>query len=293
MVVKYLYDAWGNCTISSETTNYTLAAANPIRYRGYYYDHDTGLYYLNARYYSPKWRRFVSPDETTYLDPESVNGLNLYCYCNNDPVNFVDPSGNSAFLVALSVLAVAGFVATGIGVATDNNMLTAIGLTAVAIPAMISGGLALSLATPVGFLVGGITCVAGAGAGLFASAEYQEAFTDTNWMLDAGLSEELYNGLMLLTAGVATLGTVASSVSSAFNIKSIEGAGKYGDYYGMRFQTSAGKTRVLSFHTHGHKVKHGIKSVFEWHWQLQKWNPLKAKTAGTIASWLWWNLTRL
>ena len=85
--VEYAYDAWGNCTVSSETTNTAVAAANPIRYRGYYYDDDTGLYYCNARYYSPKWRRFISPDDTAYLDPKTVNGLNLYCYCGNDPVN--------------------------------------------------------------------------------------------------------------------------------------------------------------------------------------------------------------
>ena len=93
---KYLYDAWGNCTISSETTSYDVANANPIRYRGYYYDDDTGLYFCNARYYSPKWRRFISPDDTAYLDPASVNGLNLYCYCGNDPINIVDTvSGKS------------------------------------------------------------------------------------------------------------------------------------------------------------------------------------------------------
>jgi RHS repeat-associated protein len=99
MVAKYLYDAWGNCTISSETTNTVVANANPIRYRGYYYDDDTGLYYCNARYYSPKWRRFISPDDTAYLDPESVNGLNLYCYSNNNPVNasiYVHTSDNYA-----------------------------------------------------------------------------------------------------------------------------------------------------------------------------------------------------
>ena len=93
-VVGYSYDAWGNCTIDSTTTNYPLAHTNPIRYRGYYYDEDTNLYCLGARYYSPEWRRFISPDDTAYLDPESVNGLNLYCYCNNDPINFVDPSGH-------------------------------------------------------------------------------------------------------------------------------------------------------------------------------------------------------
>ena len=61
MVAKYPYDAWGNCTISGETTNTAVANANPIRYRGYYFDSDTGLYYCNARYYSPKWRRLNIP----------------------------------------------------------------------------------------------------------------------------------------------------------------------------------------------------------------------------------------
>ena len=101
----------GNCTIASSTTNTAVANANPIRYRGYYYDDDTGLYYCNARYYSPMWRRFISPDNTSYLDPESVNGLNLYCYCGNDPVNYCDPSGNSPtkwWEWALAGLAVAG-----------------------------------------------------------------------------------------------------------------------------------------------------------------------------------------
>ena len=92
-----------NCTISGETTDIAVANANPIRYRGYYYDEDTGLYYCNARYYSPKWRRFISPDDTAYLDPESVNGLNQYCYCNNDPVNLVDPSGCFGVLALLAI----------------------------------------------------------------------------------------------------------------------------------------------------------------------------------------------
>ena len=90
---KYAYDAWGNCTIV-DSTNSDIAQTNPIRYRGYYYDRETRLYYLNARYYNPEWRRFISPDDAAYLDPETPNGLNLYAYCNNDPVNYVDPSGH-------------------------------------------------------------------------------------------------------------------------------------------------------------------------------------------------------
>lgn len=94
-------------------------------------------------------------------------------------------------------------------------------------------------------------------------------------------------------AVIATLGTAASSVSSAFNIKSINGFGKYGDYYGMRFQTRTGKTRVLSFHTYGHKVAKGIKSIGEWLWQLQKCNTNSNRTSETIAKWIWRSLKRI
>ena len=93
-VAEYAYDAYGNCKIIN-STNSNLANYNPIRYRGYYYDRETGLYYLNARYYNPEWRRFISTDEPSYLDPETPNGLNLYVYCNNDPVMYVDQSGHS------------------------------------------------------------------------------------------------------------------------------------------------------------------------------------------------------
>ena len=136
-VVSYSYDAWGNCTINSSTTNYDLAHDNPIRYRGYYYDEDTKLYYLNSRYYSPEFRRFISPDDTAYLDPESVNGLNLYCYCGNDPINYCDPSGNSAILATLFVGFIVGATVGGVyggltAVANEQNVWAGIGIGALA-----------------------------------------------------------------------------------------------------------------------------------------------------------------
>ena len=91
-VVKYKCGAFGNCTILSGS-NVAIANANPFRYRGYYYDTETGFYYLNARYYNPDWCRFISPDSATYLNPDNPNGLNLYAYCYNDPINYCDPSG--------------------------------------------------------------------------------------------------------------------------------------------------------------------------------------------------------
>ena len=113
----YAYDAWGNCTITLNTNG--IATKNPIRYRGYYYDQDTGLYYLNARYYNPEWRRFISPDDTSYLDPEIESGLNLYCYCNDDPVNYADPSGHSITAVLIGAFVVGAITGAVISVATQ------------------------------------------------------------------------------------------------------------------------------------------------------------------------------
>lgn len=102
----YAYDAWGRFKIFTNIND--IANINPFRYRGYYYDKETSLYYLNARYYDPKIGRFISPDSIEYLAPDSINGLNLYAYCNNNPVMKVDPNGTfglfTAFLITSIVI---------------------------------------------------------------------------------------------------------------------------------------------------------------------------------------------
>ena len=70
-----------------------IASLNPYRYRGYYYDTETGLYYLKSRYYDPETGRFITIDDISYLAPDTINGLNLYAYCGNNPVRFIDPYG--------------------------------------------------------------------------------------------------------------------------------------------------------------------------------------------------------
>ena len=95
VVVRYAYNAWGGHTVEVVDSDCAdIAYKNPFRYRGYYYDTETGLYYLHARYYDPTTGRFISPDGIEYLDPESINGLNLYAYCGNNPVMYADPSGH-------------------------------------------------------------------------------------------------------------------------------------------------------------------------------------------------------
>ena len=68
---------------------------NPFRYRSYYFDTETGLYYLKSRYYDPEICRFITIDDISYINPETINGLNLYAYCGNNPVINIDPNGNA------------------------------------------------------------------------------------------------------------------------------------------------------------------------------------------------------
>ncbi len=103
---EYSYDSWGKCTIKSSVSG--IAEANAFRYRGYYFDNESGLYYLNSRYYDPIIGRFISPDSLDYLDPSAVGGLNLYAYCGNNPIMYVDPEGHSFLLAVIMPVVLIG-----------------------------------------------------------------------------------------------------------------------------------------------------------------------------------------
>ncbi len=94
-VVSYTYDAWGNHETVIEIAGYEyVSTANPFRYRGYYFDQETGYYYLNSRYYDCETRRFISLDDISYLGADGgLNSFNLYAYCGNNPVRGYDPNG--------------------------------------------------------------------------------------------------------------------------------------------------------------------------------------------------------
>ena len=91
-LISYEYDAWGNTTISGSAAIGTL---NPMRYRGYYYDSDLELYYLQSRYYDAEIGRFISADvtDTAVASLMGLTDKNLYAYCDNNPVNRIDSGG--------------------------------------------------------------------------------------------------------------------------------------------------------------------------------------------------------
>lgn len=103
-VLTYTYDACGNVnvTVNTDNSQSTVSAAMaiefvPITYRGYLYDYNTGLYYLQSRYYNPTYGRFLNADATEILEATQGTplGANLFAYCNNNPVFRVDPTGRN------------------------------------------------------------------------------------------------------------------------------------------------------------------------------------------------------
>ena len=112
-VVAYSYDAWGKCTVTTGASN-AIASANPIRYRGYYYDTDTGFYYLQSRYYDPAIKRFINADG--YINANGdILGFNMYAYCGNNPVMHSDPSGKSIIMT----IAIGALISAGLDLATQ------------------------------------------------------------------------------------------------------------------------------------------------------------------------------
>ncbi len=97
-IARYTYDAWGVCTITEDTTDLNIATINPFRYRGYYYDTEIGMYYLQSRYYDPAVGRFVNGDFPELLGLSLVSscflGLGLFVYCGNNTVNDTDLVGS-------------------------------------------------------------------------------------------------------------------------------------------------------------------------------------------------------
>lgn len=215
-MVKYGYDAWGlptrtNVALTEESV--LILEVNPFLYKGYFYDDYTRLYYCNSRYYDPEIGRWINADDIGYLDLENISGLNLYCYCMNNPIMMSDPEGN---LPKWAKLVIGGALVVG---AIALTICTA-GTTSVAI----ATALGLKAGTLTAAVVGGAIAGAAVGAvtGAMISAGTQiitNGFDNFSWKevglgaLKGGIAGGIAGGLFGAIQYGLSAGKIANGVS--------------------------------------------------------------------------------
>ena len=179
-VASYTYDPYGKVL----TATGALAERNPLRYRGYYYDKESGFYYLQSRYYDPATRRFVNADDATMIGVNSnFASFNLYAYCGNHPILRSDENGQfwNTILGTIS-----GAIVGGVTAALSGTNVTA-GILSGALSGAISGAAVdIAIATCGTGLIA-LAAVAGASglggaAGSYVSQRMNgESHNDVNW----------------------------------------------------------------------------------------------------------------
>ena len=239
IIVSYEYDAFGKIINTKDSSSIQLGSINPFKYKGYYYDEEIGLYYLISRFYDPSVGRFINSDSIGYLDLSCVNGLNLYAYCENDPINKVDPTGH------------------------DWNRVTfwaGLLLIATAVEAIVVSVATFGLATPLAMMtVAGITLGAGVLTGINGIATIIEAATDYNFVRDGvfnnlGLSDDAYNVYSGIVEGVAVIGTIICSIWNVTN--PIKGFTKHGANSALTHDGHGVSAKAMQ-----NAVRHSLKTV--------------------------------
>ena len=193
-VVGYTYDAWGKVLSQTGTMAWSLGEENPLRYRGYVYDPETGLYYVSSRYYDPEIGRFINADAVDML---GANGdfasLNLFAYCGNNPVLRADSNGRFWHLVVGGVI---GGIIGGISSAVSGGDFVdiLIGVTAGA-----AGG--ILAASGAGIIV---QALGGAAISMASNAASQmnHIVQDETGEMEFDVGDMLIDGAVGLTCGI-------------------------------------------------------------------------------------------
>ena len=214
-VANYYYDAWGkllgitDANGNAITAFNSVAVLNPIRYRGYFYDTETGFYYLNSRYYDPEIGRFINADNQLIIGSD-MTSMNLFAYCGNNPVNRIDPTGEAWWHWALgAVVVVTCAVAT---VVTAGGFAAAAG----AVAAVGSGVAAATTASTVaaGAFIGSATVYGMAVVSAASTSSTPQEFADQgNW------------GTVAATAGGAVWGGASGYAMSKAQTPTTTGRG--------------------------------------------------------------------
>ena len=271
VVAKYVYDAWGNgkvCNASGteNTSSSFIGNINPFRYRGYYYDVETGLYYLQTRYYEPRAGRFLNADSVDYIAPDLIGGLNLYAYCNNNPVMYSDPEGVWAMPNWLKWV-IGGAVIVGLGIATIATGGAAAISTAGLIGSTLTGA-------GIGFLGGATASVVVQGA---ATSWDFEKINPVN-ALQSGLIGAAIGGIGGVTSyGFGCLGqTIGSSVGqylSGISVKNLT--------VGNAFKYLGGSNMIQSLFS---KIGKGIGAIIGGYVTNDNMNQLFSKNSSPLAN---------
>ena len=185
-VVNYFYDSWGRMLNITGSLAASLGKDNPYRYKGCYYDDETGMYYLKSRYYQPEICRFISADDEDVLIDTHANlsNKNLYLYCDNNPIIKVDEEGQIAEFLVNAALGAAVNVAASFIIA--QAMGQEFGVKDVAAAAVL------------GALNGGAGAVAN---GLYAGY--------TSYQSGANINAAIFNGLMSAGVSLISFGDMA------------------------------------------------------------------------------------
>ena len=151
-VVRYTYDSWGQVVKIEGTLKDKVGARNPFRYKGYYYDVETGLYYCRSRYYDPAIRRFISADDTQVLrdNLDMLGEKNLYAYCDDNPITRVDVNGQFSLICGL-IGATMNVLAGGVAAAVTGQEYTVTDMIAAGLAGIFAGGAGLE-----GAIAGGV-----------------------------------------------------------------------------------------------------------------------------------------
>ncbi|MBQ7934997.1 MAG: hypothetical protein IJ333_01420, partial [Clostridia bacterium] len=216
IVARYYYDAWGNLlqVVNSAGTAVTstshIGLINPLRYRGYYFDSETGFYYLQSRYYDPAIRRFISVDDQISNAGGEILGYNMFAYCVNNPVNMSDPTGNWPKWATIAIGAVAAVAAVAVTVATLGAAAPAAACTLTSVGMYLGASYGVAHAVAIG-AVAATTVAAAAYAGDIAYS----AVTGDSILLDTVFqgNSEAYNAGLALTS-IATGGMAELAAQS-------------------------------------------------------------------------------
>lgn len=212
IVVKYSYNAWGKLLSTTGSLASTIGALNPFKYKGYYYDQESGMYYCKSRYYVPDWCRWLNADNFNYLEFDNLNNCNAFAYCENDPVLGYDPNGTWSWTKFWKGV---GRIATGVGAIVAGAMVIASGVALVPM-----------------LIVATITITAGVLTTVNGTADIVEAATDYNFVRDTifQCDDKNYNIYARITESVAAIGSMICGGWLKYNSPRIKAYKSLGNY---------------------------------------------------------------